>query len=56
MRFLIVVVTGLFLASAGLGCGGAAIPEPGEGAKAGPPPGTSPEMTKVVDPKATKKK
>ena len=55
MRLLIVAICGLFVATAGLGCGGAAIPEPPADAKAGPPPGTSPEMTKVVDPKASKK-
>ena len=55
MRFLIVVVSGLFVASLALGCGGASIPTPAENAKAGPPPGTSPDMTKVAEPKAKKK-
>ncbi len=54
MRFLIVAVCGLFLASAGLGCGGVSVPLPPENAKPGPPPGTSPDMTKAV--KDTKKK
>ncbi len=55
MRFLIVVLCGFVAASTSLGCGGATIPAPPEGAKAGPPPGTSPDMTKIVDPKAKKK-
>ena len=55
MRSLIVALSGLFLVSTCLGCGGATIPSPAEGAKAGPPPGTSPDMNKVVDPKAKKK-
>ena len=44
-RYLTVAVAGLFMASIGFGCGGAAIPEPPANAKPGPPPGTSPEMT-----------
>ena len=55
MRLLIAAVSSLFVASLVLGCGGAAIPTPSETAKAGPPPGTSPDMIKVVDPKTKKK-
>ena len=55
MRFGIVAVCGLFVTSLALGCGGATIPAPPENAKAGPPPGTAPDMTKFA-PKDAKKK
>ncbi len=48
MRLLIVAVCGLFLATLGFGCGGAAIPTPPENAKAGPPPGPAPDLTRFT--------
>jgi len=55
MRFWIVAVCGLFVATSGFGCGGTTIPTPPADAKAGPPPGTSPDMTKFAKDPAKKK-
>jgi len=47
MRPSIAALAGLFLSATLLGCGGSAtIPEPPPQVKAGPPPGSSPEMEK----------
>ena len=54
MRFWIVALTGLFVATAGFGCGGATIPTAPADAKPGPPPGTPPDMSKFA--KDAKKK
>jgi hypothetical protein len=52
MRFAIAVLCGLFLTANLVGCsGGAAIPTPPDNAKAGPPPGTSPDTIKRAEKK-----
>ncbi len=50
MRLPIATLAAAFLGATLIGCGGAAIPQPPDGAKAGPPPGpppgSSPDMFK----------
>ena len=49
MRIAIAALLGLFLTATLIGCGGGAtIPAPPENAKAGPPPGTSADLTKAI--------
>lgn len=55
-RAVLVLVCGLFTATLALGCGGATIPAPPENAKAGPPPGTAPDMSQFVPKDKAKKK
>jgi hypothetical protein len=50
MRLPIAAVAGLFLSTALLGCGASAtIPDPPSTPTVGPPPGSSPEMTKAPE-------
>lgn len=57
-RAVLVLICGFFTATLALGCGaGTTIPAAPEGAKAGPPPGTAPDMSQFAPKdKAGKKK